>query len=254
MNILVTGSSYGIGRAVAEMFLKTGDNVIGISRKPGTITNPRYTHVCADLSRKADIEKLVDNISGRIDVLINNAGTAIARAGLEWSEEIFQKIFNLNFIAPITLLEAGRQNLAENAVIINISSISDRIYGPGFALYSASKAALNAYFGTLSLEYPSWKIISLLPSCVDTPLLRGPHPDQKNFYENNNVDFSSLLTTNDIARCIAVVIENKENIPSGSRVIVINDDLKDDAKNPENLFVWNATGQSLDRIRKNEIA
>ena len=69
MRILITGTSSGIGKAIAEKFLKEGHDVIGFDIKPASITHSKYTHICMDIRDKADFPEFAP-----FDNVINNAG------------------------------------------------------------------------------------------------------------------------------------------------------------------------------------
>ena len=69
MRILITGTSSGIGKAIAEKFLKEGHDVIGFDIKPASITHSKYTHICMDIRDKADFPEFAP-----FDIVINNAG------------------------------------------------------------------------------------------------------------------------------------------------------------------------------------
>ena len=70
MKVLITGTSQGIGKAIAELFLKKGHNVIGIDRQEKTIENSCYTHYVCDIRNKEDLPEIKD-----VEILVNNAGT-----------------------------------------------------------------------------------------------------------------------------------------------------------------------------------
>ena len=70
MKILITGTSQGIGRAIAEIFLKNGHTVIGIDRKESTVESDNYTHFVCDVRERDALPEIKD-----VDILINNAGT-----------------------------------------------------------------------------------------------------------------------------------------------------------------------------------
>ena len=183
---IVTGSSSGIGKAIAALLLNLNYKVYGVSKSPSVFNNGNFIWVQADLTSENDLQRITKEIKDdSINILINNAGIAFEKGALAFTELEFRKIFDLNFKAPILFTQALKEKL-NKGLVINISSVSDRLVGEFYALYCSSKAALNIYFDVVALEEKDMKIISILPSYVDTPLLRK--------LQENNKDFDWNLT------------------------------------------------------------
>lgn len=133
MNVLITGSSQGIGKAIAEKFLKKNFNVFGIDRKKSTIQHKNYTHFVCDIR---DYENLPE--IDEVNILVNNAGT-------QNEDDI-----NINLKALIHITEKyGIQNKIRS--ILNIGSASAHT-GAEFPEYCASKAGIIAYTKNIALQ------------------------------------------------------------------------------------------------------
>src|SRR5687767_3481777 len=104
MIVAITGSTKGIGRALASHFAERGDTVFGCARSPESIEHDNYTHVVADLS-VADGPKQffrqVRRVAGRLDALINNAATSLMNHFMLTPEESIRQIFALNMQAML---------------------------------------------------------------------------------------------------------------------------------------------------------
>lgn len=238
---VVTGASSGIGKSVAVSLLKENYKVYGISRSDPDISQQNFTWLQMNLTNSQEIDLLKNKIAeDHIDVLINNAGIAYEKPSLSPTLEVFETIFNLNFKASI-LVTSNLIDKLKNSLVINISSISDRIPGEGFALYCSSKAALNSYFDVVALEHKELKVINILPDYVDTPLLRKLQ---------NVVDFdwNQTLKPGEIAEFLINTINNHGQIPSGSRIIIINEALKEDLDYKETHWVYNTDTKNLARL------
>ncbi|MBE6729524.1 MAG: SDR family oxidoreductase [Ruminococcaceae bacterium] len=162
MKVLVTGSSQGIGKAIAERFLKENYSVIGIDRKVSSIDNKNYIHCICDLR---DYDNLPD-ING-VNILINNAGT-------QNEDDI-----NINLKALINITE--KYGVQENIkAILNIGSASGHT-GAEFPEYCASKGGVVAYTKNVALRVAKYNATcnSLDPGGVLTPLNNCVINDEK---------------------------------------------------------------------------
>lgn len=238
---VVSGASYGLGKAISEKLLQEDFKVYGISRSYPKLSNPLFVWIKADLAASTEITKIPKKIiEGRIDILVNNAGTAFLSKTLEYTDEDFEKMFALNFKSPIKLTSILFPKL-KKGLIINISSISDRYPDPDYGLYGSSKAALNLFFETMAVENSDTKIVNILPSYIDTPL-------QHKLNDNNNFEWKLCMSVDEVAESVISIVSHKDEVDSGSRVIVIKDAFKDSKYNPENLWVYTTSNNKIQKI------
>ena len=153
MNILITGASRGIGRAIAQYFLDNGHTVIGMDILSEHIEHPRYTHLICDVSKKDDLP-LIDGI----DILINNAGT-------QNQNDIDT---NLKGLIYVTEKYGVREGITS---ILNIGSASAHT-GSEFPEYCASKGGVLSYTKNVAMRVAPFGATcnSLDPGGVTTSL------------------------------------------------------------------------------------
>lgn len=238
---VITGASSGIGESVCSEFINKGYKVYGISRTQPKLTSKLFKWIKTDLYKPNEIKNIKSKIKeDNISFLINCAGTAKEKLAIEYSEKDFDLTFDLNFKAPIYLTQSFKTKL-QGGTIINISSTSDRIPEKMYSLYCASKTALNLFFDSLSLEEKNIKIINILPDYVDTPLLRKVIGRDKNF------DWSIPLKSQQIAKAIIQIITRQEVI-SGSQIIIASNKLKSSFNNHEKLWGFNVDTKKLSNL------
>jgi NAD(P)-dependent dehydrogenase (short-subunit alcohol dehydrogenase family) len=154
--ILITGCSSGFGLETARVFLDRGWNVIATMRTPNpdVLTPSEHLRVLAlDVTDLASIQAAVDG-AGPIDVLVNNAGLGLLSVVEGTPLDTIRANFETNTFGTIAVTQAFLPQLRtrESAVIVNVSSSTTLIPLPMLAVYTASKAAINALTESLALE------------------------------------------------------------------------------------------------------
>lgn len=159
--IIITGTSSGIGFALAEYFGKKGNKVYGLSRK--SVSSDFFVSIPTDITEKDQIDNAISEImktETSIDVLINNAGMGMVGAVEDSTKEDITKLFNLNLIGSVQMMTAVLPQMREqkSGKIINISSIGSEMGLPFRGFYSASKSALDKVTEAMRYEVYPWNI------------------------------------------------------------------------------------------------
>jgi short-subunit dehydrogenase len=209
--IVITGVSTGIGRAVAEHFLKKGDFVFGSVRKETeaeqlkATLGDRFEPLIFDVRDNAAIIKAAKIVKKRVDtegvaLLINNAGIAVSGPLQHIAIEEYQNQFDINVLGPqrvtqafLPLLGASfTSEMRQKGMIINISSISSMITTPFLGPYSASKVALEYWSDALRRELLMYgiRVVNVLPGPVKTDIWDKARADI-NYYPDT--DYAPLL-------------------------------------------------------------
>ncbi|MBU8883257.1 SDR family oxidoreductase [Kaistella sp. DKR-2] len=161
MTIIITGTSTGIGFALAEFFGKKGHHVFGLSRK--NVESSYFTTIPTDITDNTQVQNAVTEIlktENRIDILINNAGMGMVGSVEDSSQEEILKLFNLNLVGSVQMMSAVLPKMREQKLgkIINISSIGSEMGLPFRGFYSASKSALDKVTEAIRYEVSPWSI------------------------------------------------------------------------------------------------
>jgi ketoreductase RED2 len=181
--VLITGSTSGIGEATALRFAQAGDHVVFNSVRSVdagerlAASTPNSIYVQADIANADDCSRLVAEVLeryGRLDVLVNNAGTTkvIAHADLDAASlDVWREIFEVNVFGTWGLCVAAMDALRTNhGAIVNVSSLAG-VRPTGSSIpYAASKAALNHMTALLAKAVgPDVRVNAVAPGLVDTP-------------------------------------------------------------------------------------
>jgi 3-oxoacyl-[acyl-carrier protein] reductase len=180
---VVTGASKGIGAAIAKSLASEGASVVVnyASSKAGAdavvaaiaAAGGKAVAVPGDVSKAAEaqgiIEAAIKNY-GRLDILVNNSGVYEYTPLEAITEEHFHRHFNINVLGLLLVTQAAVNYLGEGGSIINMGSVASRITSPNSAVYSGTKAAVDAITIVLSRELGPKKIRvnTLSPGIVET--------------------------------------------------------------------------------------
>lgn len=225
--VLITGGSSGIGKSIGEFLHKKGFVVYGTSRNPEKVLNSIFPLVALDVRNAESIKTAVSKIiatSGRLDVVINNAGVGITGPLEEIPMEEIKNNFETNFFGPIEVMKAALPQMREqkSGLIINITSIAGYMGLPYRSVYSASKGALELITEALRMEVKQFgvEITNVAPGDFATniasgryhaPVLKGSAYEK--VYEetllamNEHVDAGS--NPNEMAEAIYKIMQQK---------------------------------------------
>jgi NAD(P)-dependent dehydrogenase (short-subunit alcohol dehydrogenase family) len=180
---MITGTSSGFGRAIADAVLAHGDRVVATARRVEALADlaehERVHVVALDVAdagqREAAVGEAIDRF-GRIDVLVNNAGRTQVGAVEETTDEELRFLFDLHFFAPVALTRAVLPYMRRQGggAIVQMSSVGGQVTAPGFGAYCATKFALEGLTETLRDEVAGFGIHTLIvePGAFRTGLFR----------------------------------------------------------------------------------
>ncbi|QDE95077.1 SDR family oxidoreductase [Myxococcus xanthus] len=178
--VLITGASSGIGKACAELLSARGHIVYGTSRRPVEAAPPGYRMLELDVTQDDSVQRAVETVlsrEGRIDVVVNNAGHALAGAAEDTSIEEARAQLDANFLGALRVCKAVLPSMRErrSGRIIQVSSLGGQVGLPFQSLYSASKFALEGFTEALRQEVAEFGIEATLvqPGDVRTQLTQN---------------------------------------------------------------------------------
>jgi len=185
-NIIITGTSRGIGYELALQFANEGHNVLALSRNIPEILiqNKNITCLAVDLSNNDDLEKVRQfllNDGKKVDAIVHNAGALIYKPFSETSVQDFEKIYKVNVFAVAALTQIALPFLQKGSHVVTISSMGG-IQGStkfaGLSAYSSSKGAVITLSELLAEEYKeqgiSFNVLAL--GSVNTEMLQAAFP------------------------------------------------------------------------------
>ncbi len=215
---LITGSTRGIGKAIALELSKIGYTIIITGTKQETVEEVAAeieksggtaigisSNLLVSGNSKILIEKVIERF-GRLDVLVNNAGIAKADSFNEVTEEDFDTVIGLNVKAPMFLTQAALPYLLDSPekAIVNISSVVGHKAYANQTLYASSKHALNGMMSALAKEYRTsgLRVYKVAPGGVATEMIHTARPD---------LDPNSLIQPEEVAKTVAFLLSLKGN-------------------------------------------
>ncbi len=182
--VIVTGASMGIGQATAHRFAQAGAKLVlaarstdKLERMAAELRQAGHDAVAipTDMRSRSEVERMV-NVAyehyGRIDILINNAGQAVAGTVADVDVDHFRQIIDLNIFGPLYAMQAAipKMRLGGGGLIINVSSMVSKMHIPGLSTYAATKAALNKISETAGYELAAdnIRVITMYPRTTAT--------------------------------------------------------------------------------------
>jgi 3-oxoacyl-[acyl-carrier protein] reductase len=186
-NIVITGTSRGIGFELAKKFAENGHQVLALSRNSAplsAINHKNITVLSVDISHAEDLQKVaafIKNTWKKVDVLVNNAGKLINKPFTEISSEDFLEVYKVNVFAVAEITKLMIPFLQKGSHVVTVSSmggIQGSLKFPGLAAYSSAKGAVITLSELLAEEYKEQQIAFniLALGAVQTEMLEEAFP------------------------------------------------------------------------------
>jgi len=232
---IITGSSRGIGRVVAEQLADLGASVVinyssspqkaeevveGIIQKGG-----KAVALHADLSKLSDVKELFTktiNEFGKVDILINNAGLMITKPLTDVTEDDFDKQFAVNVKGTFFACQQALKHMENNGRIVNFStSVTGQMF-PAYSVYAGTKGAVEQFTRQLAKEFGSKQITinAVAPGPVNTELFNiGKTEQQIDAMKKMNA-FGRIGEPEDIGNVIEFLVSDKSQWVTGQTLRV----------------------------------
>ena len=189
-NVIITGTSRGIGFEMAQLFANEGHQVLALSRNENAIAQLKHENISSfpfDITKKEDLKKADDFINTNweaVDILINNAGKLLNKPFLETSSEAFEMVYKVNVYGVANLTKLVLPRMPKNGHVVTISSmggVQGSMKFPGLSAYSSSKGAVITLTELWAEEFketgPSFNVLAL--GAVQTEMLEEAFPGYK---------------------------------------------------------------------------
>ena len=186
-NIIITGTSRGIGFELVHILANQGHNVLALSRNAQPVSNLQFDNIesfAFDLGKKEDYKKVEDYVTKEwkhVDILINNAGALLNKPFAETSMDDFEHVYKTNVFGVAEMTRRVLPFLKSDGHVVTISSmggVQGSVKFPGLSAYSSSKGAVVTLTELLAEEYketgPSFNVLAL--GAVQTEMLEEAFP------------------------------------------------------------------------------
>ena len=186
-NVIITGTSRGMGFELVHLFANQGHNVLALSRNAQPVNNLNFDNITSlgfDLCKQEDyvrVKEFIETEWEQVDILINNAGTLLNKPFTETTFKDFEKVYQTNVFGVAEMTRIVLPFMKENGHVVTISSmggIQGSVKFAGLSAYSSSKGAVITLTELLAEEYketgPQFNVLAL--GAVQTEMLAEAFP------------------------------------------------------------------------------
>ena len=232
---IVTGAAQGIGRAIAEALASAGADIAIADMDPGRAEETmeavrklgrRVLNLKVNVAEWNDVKGRTDRVLdawGKIDLLVNNAGSTRDGLLMRMKEEDWNLVLQVNLTGTFNCTKAVMQSMAKQRYgrIVNIASIVGVMGNAGQANYAASKAAVIGFTKTVAREYASRQVTvnAVAPGFIDTAMTQGLPADVKETLQKQ-IPLGRLGLPSDVAAAVCFLVSDEAGYITGQVVHV----------------------------------
>lgn len=221
MNIIITGTSRGIGKYLAEYYLNNGHKVAGCSRGPSEIHHEHYLHFTLNVNDEKGVVSMVKNANkqfGKIDALINNAGIASMNHLSLTPLSTIKSIFETNVFGTFLFLREVSKVIRKGR-IVNLATVATPLNLEGELAYASSKAAVETITKIASRELANLEITvnAVGPTPIPTDLIKNVSVEKMNNLLQRQA-IKRFGTLEDIVNVVDFFLSEKSDFITGQIV------------------------------------
>ena len=224
--ILITGASRGIGRGLAEHFLRQGNTVCGCSRGPATLQHRRYAHWELEVGDEPAVVAMVRAVVrrfGRIDALVNNAAICTVEPLMDHTAESWERQLRVNLIGPFLGTKAVVEPMRAvgGGSIINVSSQAGLQGLAGYSAYGASKWGLRGFSKVAAIELGPMgiRVNTVYPGMIDTPMV-AHLPIERGLGGHPGAPLTRVGAPEEVAEVVAFLASDASSYMTGADLAV----------------------------------
>jgi L-xylulose reductase len=227
--VLVTGAGKGIGYATVHLLVERGARVIALSRSADDLARLRDDTGCETIAvdlANADATRDAVRAAQPVDLLVNNAGTAILQSFLDTTVEAFDQTINVNLRAAMIVAQECARSMIERGVggsIVNVSSLSANVGFAMHAAYCASKGGLDAMTRVMANELGAHgiRVNAINPVVTMTPMGERAWSDPaKSAPMLARIPMSRFVQPEEVARTIAYLLSDDSSMVNGVSLLI----------------------------------
>ena len=230
---LITGATRGIGRAIADVFIEAGSNVILTGTKQSEIDqlnseneNQAVKWLMADFSTPGKIGSFIKNLENikPIDICVNNAGINIIKPLNEIKNEEYNRLMSVNLSAPFSIVQNLIPNMKKQNYgrIVNIASIWSQISKSGRTLYTTSKTGLVGFTRSMAVEHASSNILvnAVSPGFTLTELTKQSLSKDEMKELSRQIPMVRFAEPNEIAKTVLFLCSDLNTYITGQNITI----------------------------------
>ncbi|MFL6125199.1 SDR family NAD(P)-dependent oxidoreductase [Actinophytocola sp.] len=224
--VVISGASSGIGRATAERFAAAGDRVVNLDLRPPEPDTGESGWIRCDTTDWAQVESVLDDVhhrTGRLDVVIANAGVSIRHAVLDITRAEASRVLEVNLLGVLGLWRAAASVMVErrSGVLLATASTNGSVGYPYYADYNASKAGVLALCRSFALELsPYVRVACVSPGYVLTPMQRAEYTDEMLAEVDRGIPIGRHAAPKEIAEAFFFLASDGAGYITGQQLVV----------------------------------